>query len=102
MHCFGCALNLLKNVRFLKGSMDTIYEISNFIKICPKRDGMLQKTQKDKSLECSRFRYPQFRVLCPKRWTVRAESMKRPEIMSHFIGHNQVKYATVDICCYVS
>ena len=36
-HCFGHGLNLavgdiVKNVRFLKDSMDTTYEISNLIK----------------------------------------------------------------------
>ena len=74
--CFGHALNLavgdmVKNARFLKDSMDTTYDISNLIKKSPKRDAMLQKIRKDISLE-----YPGFRVLCPTRWTVRAESMK--------------------------
>ena len=45
-HCFGHALNLavgdmLKNVRFLKDSMDTTYEISNLIKKSLKSDAML-------------------------------------------------------------
>ena len=75
-HCFGHALNLaaedmVKNVRFLKDSIDTTYEIFNLIKKSPKRDAMLQKIRKDISLK-----YPGFRVLCPTRWTVRAESMK--------------------------
>ena len=61
-HCFGDALNLaagdmVKNVRNLKGSMDTTYEISNLIKKSPKRDAMLQKIRKDMSLE-----YPGFDV----------------------------------------
>ena len=74
--CFGHALNLavgdmVKNARFLKDSMDTTYDISNLIKKSPKRDAMLQKIRKDISLE-----YPGFRIVCPTRWTVRAESMK--------------------------
>ena len=89
MHCCGCALNLVKNVRFLKDSMDTIYEIVNLIKISPKRDGMLQKTQKDKPLE-----YPRFRVLCPKRWTARAESMK--SILDNCIPLQQVCDKSID------
>ena len=45
-HCFGHALNLavgdmVKNVRFLKDSMDTTCEISNLIKKSPKRDAIL-------------------------------------------------------------
>ena len=74
--CFGHALNLavgdmVKNARFLKGSMDSTYNISILIKKSPKKDAMLQKIRKEISLE-----YPGFRVLCPTRWTVRAESMK--------------------------
>ena len=43
-HCFGHTLNLavgdmVKNVQFLKDSMDTTYEISNLIKRYPKREG---------------------------------------------------------------
>ena len=79
----------MKNVRFLKDSMDTIYEIFNLIKISPKRDGMLQKIQKDKSLEC-----PRFRVLCPKRWTVRAESMK--SILDNCVPLQQVWDKSID------
>ena len=51
--------------------MDTTYDISNLIKKSPKRDAMLQTIRKDIS-----FEYLGFRVLCPARWTVRAESMK--------------------------
>ena len=74
--CFEHTLNLavgdmLKNARFLKDNMDTTYDISNLIKKYSKRDTMLQKIRKDLSSE-----YPGFRVLCPTRWTVRAESMK--------------------------
>ena len=75
-HCFEHDFNLavgdmVKNVRFLKDSMNTRYEISNLIKKWPKRDAMLQKIRKDILLE-----YPGFRVLCPTKWIVRAESMK--------------------------
>ena len=60
-----------EELQFLRDSMDITYEISNLIKKSRKRDVMLQKLRKDKSLE-----YPGIRVLCPTRWTVRAESMK--------------------------
>ena len=60
----------MKNVQFLKDNMDAKCEISNLIKKSHKRDAMLQKIQKDM------LEYPGFRVLCPTRWTVRAESMK--------------------------
>ena len=93
-HCFSHALNMavgdmVKNVRFLKDSMDTTYEISNLNKKSPKRDTMLQKIQKDISLE-----YPGFRVLCPTRWTVRAESMK--SILDNWVALQQVWDESLD------
>ena len=50
--CFGYASNLavrdmVKNIRFLKDSMDTTYKIFNLIKRSPKKDVMLQKIRKD-------------------------------------------------------
>ena len=80
---------MVKNVRFLKDSMDTTYEISNLNKKSPKRDTMLQKIQKDISLE-----YPGFRVLCPTRWTVRAESMK--SILDNWVALQQVWDESLD------
>ena len=75
--CFGHALNLavgnmVKDARFLKDCMDRTYHISNLIQKSPKRDAMLQEIREDISLG-----FPGFGVLCPTRWTVRAESMKR-------------------------
>ena len=69
--------------------MDTTYEISNLVKRSPKRDEMLQKIQKDVLLE-----YPRFRVLCPTRWTVRAESMKR--ILDNCVALQQVWDKSLD------
>ena len=80
---------MVKNVRFLKDSMDTTYEISNLNKRSPKRDAMLQKIRKDISLE-----YPGFRVLCPTRWTVRAESMK--SILDNWVALQQVYDESLD------
>ena len=50
---------------------------------------MLQKIQKDISLE-----YPRFRVLCPTRWTVRAESMK--SILPNWVALQQVWNESLD------
>ena len=73
-HCFGHAVGCWRcgeECTVLIDSMYTTYGTSNLVKKSPKRDAMLQKTWKDTKLE-----YPGFRVLCPRRWTVRAESMK--------------------------
>ena len=62
---------MVKNTRFLKDSIEISYETSNLIKKCSKGDAMLQEIQNDILLE-----YPGFRVHCPIRWTVRAQSIK--------------------------
>ena len=92
--CFGHALNsavgdMVKDARFLKDSMDRTYDISNLIQKSPKTDAMLQKIRKDISLE-----FPGFRVLCPARWTVRAESMKR--ILDNWVALQQVWDESLD------
>ena len=80
---------MVKNVQFLRDSMDTTYKISNLIKKSRKRDVMLQKIRKDKSLE-----YPRIRVLCPTRWTVTAESMK--SILDNWVALQQVWDESLD------
>ena len=50
--------------------MDTTSEISKLIKFSPKRDAIFTKLKTDLSPET-----PGFRVLCPTRWTVRADSL---------------------------
>ena len=63
--------------------MGTISESSKLIKKSPKREGMLQKIRDDLSLEC-----PGFRVLCPTRWTVRANTLK--SILDNWTAINSV------------
>ena len=50
---------------------------------------MLQKIRKDISLQ-----YPGFRVPCPTRWTVRAESMK--SILDNWVALQQVWDESLD------
>ncbi|WAR05842.1 ZMYM1-like protein, partial [Mya arenaria] len=48
-----------------------VREISKLVKFSPKRDGQFEKLRKEMSPDT-----PGFRVLCPTRWTVRAECLK--------------------------
>ena len=78
-HCYGHALNLacadsIKRCKIMKDSLDTTYEITKLIKYSPKRDSRLEQIQKSMSAEEKNF--SGIRLLCPTRWTVRAESMK--------------------------
>ena len=74
-HCYG-QLNLavsdtMKNSATMKRALDTTLEIIKLIKDSTRRDNLFQKLKEEISLGS-----PGIRVLCPTRWTVKAESMK--------------------------
>ncbi|KAI6656107.1 Zinc finger MYM-type protein 1-like [Oopsacas minuta] len=74
-HCYGHALNLatqdaLKGVKIMKDALDTVFEITKLIKKSPKRDIIFQRFKDDVTIAS-----PGLRVLCPTRWTVRAEAL---------------------------
>ena len=69
-HCYGHALNLgvgdtIKQCQLMKSSLEVVAEISKLIKKSP---NVFQKLKSDLAPEMASFR-----VLCPTRWTVRAE-----------------------------
>ena len=75
-HCYGHSLNLamcdtIKQCRLTRDALDTTFEISKLLKFSPKRDQMFEELKKEISPHS-----PGFRVLCPTRWTVRAESLR--------------------------
>jgi len=75
-HCYGHSLNLaagdtIKRCTVLKKALDITYEMSKLIKYSPKRDAMFSKLKDELQPEC-----PGIQVLCPTRWTVRADSLK--------------------------
>ena len=75
-HCYGHSLNLamcdtMKKCKLTRDALDTAYEISKLIKFSPKRHHMFEELKQHFSPD-----NPGFRVLCPTRWTVRAESLK--------------------------
>ena len=76
LQCYGHALNLavgdsVKNSKLLKDALEITFEVSKLVKFSPKRDVMFEKL-KDKLAPDT----PGFRVLCPTRWTVRANSLQ--------------------------
>lgn len=75
-HCYGHSLNLaisdvVKEVKVIKNTLDTVHEISKLVKYSPKRDVLFESLKKELSPNT-----PGVRVLCPTRWTVRADSLK--------------------------
>lgn len=74
-HCYGHALNLavgdaVKGSKLMKDALDITQEICKLVKQSPRRNALLDEIQKD-NLQTS----PGIRVLCPTRWTVRADAL---------------------------
>lgn len=75
-HCYGHSLNLavchtVKNCRVLQDTLDTTFEIGKVLKYSPKRDACFDELKQQLAPDT-----PGFRVLCPTRWTVRANSLQ--------------------------
>ena len=61
----------MKGVKLLQDTFDTTHEIGKLIKFSPKRETLFKKLKEDLQVGG-----PGFRLLCPTRWTVRANSLK--------------------------
>ncbi len=75
-HCYGHSLNLaasdiLKDSKIMKEALETTHEITKLIKYSPRRDGIFQKIKEDIPSGPT----PGIRILCPTRWTVKADSL---------------------------
>ena len=76
-HCYGHALNLatgdtLKQSEVMKDALETTREITKLIKYSPRRDGIFQRLKETVPVGST----PGIKVLCPTRWTVRAQSIR--------------------------
>ena len=75
-HCYGHSLNLaagdtIKSSQLMRDALDTTHEITKLIKYSPRRDGIFQELKESHATNST----PGIRVLCPTRWTVRADSL---------------------------
>ena len=76
IHCYGHALNLavgdsVKCSKLLKDALEITFEVSKLVKYSPKCDVIFEKLKDHLAPDT-----PGFRVLCPTRWTVRANSLQ--------------------------
>ena len=74
-HCYGHALSLacsdsVKRCKLMRNALDIVYEITKLIKKSPRRDAAFQTIREQLSSAS-----PGVRILCPTRWTVRAEAL---------------------------
>ena len=75
-HCYGHALNLacgdtIKQCKLMQDALDTTHEITKLFKKSPARDAIFKRLKEEMASDT-----PGIRVLCPTRWTVRAEALK--------------------------
>ena len=75
-HCYGHSLNLacmdtIKSSKVMQEALDITAEITKLVKLSPRRGTIFQRL-KDELAPLD----PGIRVLCPTRWTVRAEALK--------------------------
>ena len=75
-HCYGHALSLaasdtIRNCKPLKSALETTHEITKLVKYSPRRENLFHEIKDELAPDT-----PGIRVLCPKRWTVKADSMR--------------------------
>ena len=75
-HCYGHALNLaasdvLKQSKLMNDALDLTREITKLIKCSPRREGIFQGLKEKLEGRSTQS----IRVLCPTRWTVKANSL---------------------------
>ena len=75
-HCYGHSLNLacmdtIKSSKVMQEALDITAEITKLVKLSPRRGTIFQRL-KDELAPLD----PGIRVLCPTRWTVKAEAQK--------------------------
>lgn len=78
-HCYSHSLNLaandsVKKSKFMKASLEITHEITKLIKLSPRRDAIFNELKADNDLVTDN-KTPTICLLCPTRWTVRADSL---------------------------
>ena len=74
-HCYGHSLNLaacdaIRGSALMKNALEITHEVTKLVKLSPCRDALFQNLKKELAPEGVSIR-----VLCPTRWTVRAEAV---------------------------
>ena len=78
-HCYCHSLNLaandfVKNSKVMKSSLEVTHEITKLIKLSPRRDNIFRELKASSDLK-NEINPLSIRLLCPTRWTVRANSL---------------------------
>ena len=78
-HCYGHCLSLagsdtVKRSPLMKNALDTTHEVTKLIKFSPRRDGIFHELKAEND-SLTGNSTAGIRVLCPTRWTVRADAL---------------------------
>ena len=78
-HCYGHSINLatcdaVKQSRLIKSALEMTHEITKLIMYSPRREGTFKELRSANDIATGSHS-PGVRVLCPTRWTVRADSL---------------------------
>ena len=97
-HCYGHSLNLaasdvMRNIKIMQDALDTTHEITKLIKNSPRREGIFKRMKENLPGMCSTG----IRVLCPTRWTVRADALT--SVLQNFEASQETWEEAVEVVC---
>ncbi len=78
-HCYGHSINLavndaIKHSKVILNALDTTHELTKLIKFSPRREEIFRELKKQHDL-LNDYHSAGMRLLCPTRWTVRADAL---------------------------
>ena len=78
-HCYGHSVNFatcdaVKQSKAIRSALETTHEITKLIKFSPRREGIFKEIKSVNDVATDSHS-PGVGILCPTRWTVRAESL---------------------------
>ena len=78
-HCYGHSINLaasdaVKQTKVMRDALDMTHEITKLIKYSPRQEAIFRDLKQGSEMS-SGSHSPGIQVLCPTRWTVRADSL---------------------------
>ena len=79
-HCYGHSINLatcdaVKESKPIKNALEMTHEVCKLIKCSPKRENIFRRLKEASNLTTDYCSFSSIRVLCPTRWTVRANAL---------------------------
>ena len=79
-HCYGHSINLaasdaIRSSKIMKDALDITFEITKLIKYSPRREAVFREVKESHDFSTGSHSAG-IRILCPTRWTVRADALK--------------------------